>query len=273
MFKRFLRVSEPSSLTGVAYGVPISMEAPDRALLGRMRGALPAAWTEGQGDSGEPASAPELRFTLTRDTELGYQILLNDGPLLRDTLDEMLESLESVVRQYLAAEARDAVFVHAGAVAFGGRGIVIPGNSFTGKTTLVAALVSAGAEYYSDEYAVIRPDGRLIPYPKELSLRLVEGERKQTDHSVRELGGVSGTEPVEIALLVLTEYRSTASWDPTEISPAQGVVEMLAHTEPVQERPETTLAAVTEALAGATVLQGQRGDAGETAAALLAMLA
>ena len=35
-----------------------------------------------------------------------------------------------------------------------GRAIVIPGRTFSGKSTLVAELVRAGATYYSDEYAV-----------------------------------------------------------------------------------------------------------------------
>jgi hypothetical protein len=232
-----------------------------------MREALPPRWVEGESDEGD------LRFTLLTEDGEPQRIMLNDDLLLEDSLENMFEVLPGIVRQYIAAEARDAVFVHAGAVAYNGRGIVIPGKSFSGKTTLVAALARAGAEYYSDEYAVIQPDGRLIPYPKELSLRMVEGSRVQTDRSIDDLGGISGSAPVDIGLLVLTEYRASSVWDPQSLSPAQGMVELLAHTEPVQARPETTLATVTKALRDATVLQGRRGDADATAAALLAMLA
>jgi hypothetical protein len=273
MFKRIFGSSEPVTASGVAYGITITIEAPDRALLDRMRATLPETWTETQLESSGPTPEPAMKFTLLRDTEKGYYVELNDSPLLQDPLDEMLDFMPSVVRQYVAAEARDAVFVHAGAVAVNGRGIIFPGRTFAGKTTLVAALLRAGALYYSDEYAVIRPDGLLIPYPKGLSLRLTAGERSQTEHTLTEVGGVPGAEPVEIGLLVLTEYRAGASWDPAELSPAQGVVELLAHAEPVQARPEMTLPAVTQGLANARVLKGQRGDADETAAMLLAMLA
>jgi hypothetical protein len=273
MLRRILGTSGPSALSGIAYGLQISMEAPDKALLERMRAALPESWTERPETIIEPGTGPAMRFVMTRDTERGYQILLNDAPLLQDTLDEMLAVFPSVLRQYLAAESRDAVFVHAGAVAFNGRGLILPGRTFAGKTTLVAALIRAGALYYSDEYAVIQPDGLLTPYHKDLSIRLVEGERVQTEHSVAELGGTLGTEPVEIALLVVTEYRVGATWDPEELTPAQGVAELLAHAEPVQARPESTLSAVTRALAETKVLKGRRGDADQTAAALLAMLA
>jgi hypothetical protein len=36
---------------------------------------------------------------------------------------------------------------------------VLPGRSFAGKTTLVAALVQVGAEYWSDEYPVLDAEG------------------------------------------------------------------------------------------------------------------
>jgi hypothetical protein len=102
---------------------------------------------------------------------------------------------------------------------------------------------------------------------------LVPGERAQTDHTIAEIGGVLGIEPVKVGLLVLTEYRSTARWNPAELSPAQGLVEMLAHTEPVQERPQMSISSISRALAEAKILHGQRGDADEAAAALLAILA
>jgi hypothetical protein len=253
-------------VTGAAYGLGITLQAPEKALLERMTPALPPNWVEND------TAASELRFELVTEDRKSYRIMLNDGLLLDDSLESMFGSLPSLLRQYLAAEARDVVFVHAGAVAYKGRGIVIPGKSFSGKTTLVTALVKAGAEYYSDEYAVIRPDGALLPYPKDLSLRLTDGERSQTERSIGELGGVAGIEPVKIGLLVLTEYRASAVWEPAELSVAQGVVGMLGHTEPVQERPEMALAAITQGLSGARVLQGRRGDADTTAAALLAIL-
>jgi hypothetical protein len=66
--------------------------------------------------------------------------------------------------------ARDCVVVHAGAVARHGRAILLPGRSGAGKTTLVAALLRAGFQYLSDEAAVLRPDGRIWPYAKPLSI-------------------------------------------------------------------------------------------------------
>ena len=48
---------------------------------------------------------------------------------------------------------------------------MIPGSSFSGKTTLVRALVDAGAVYYSDEFAALDETGRVFRYAKWLSVR------------------------------------------------------------------------------------------------------
>jgi hypothetical protein len=66
----------------------------------------------------------------------------------------------------VAENARRWIFVHAGVVAWRGQAIVIPGATQSGKTSLVAALVRAGAEYFSDEYAVFDARGRVHPLPR-----------------------------------------------------------------------------------------------------------
>lgn len=64
------------------------------------------------------------------------------------------------------------LLVHAGAVAYGGQGILVPAASGSGKTTLIAALVAAGCEYLSDEVAVLDLiTGRLLPFPKCLGIK------------------------------------------------------------------------------------------------------
>ena len=74
-----------------------------------------------------------------------------------------------------AEPLRMLIFIHAGVVAQDGVAIALPGVSFAGKTTLVSALVRAGAVYYSDEFAVIDKRGVVNPYPKALSVRAGPG--------------------------------------------------------------------------------------------------
>lgn len=65
------------------------------------------------------------------------------------------------------------VLIHSGAVSTpAGQGVLIPGPSGTGKSSLVAGLVRGGFSYYSDEAAAIDPIGRLLhPYPKAITLK------------------------------------------------------------------------------------------------------
>jgi hypothetical protein len=179
--------------------------------------------------------------------------------------------LDARLRMHIALNAPDHVFVHAGVVGIDGRAIVMPGPSFAGKTTLVSALVRAGAGYWSDEYAALDADGLVHPYAKPLSVR--DGGHAARDQAVESLGGRAGDRPLPVGLVVLTRYRRGAFWAPRACSAGEGALKLLEHTVPARSRPDQALAAVRRAASGATILDGDRGDADETAAAIIAVLA
>lgn len=181
--------------------------------------------------------------------------------------------LESEIRQSVAAGAERRTFVHAGVVGWRGRAIVIPGRSRSGKTTLVAELVRAGAQYLSDEFAVLDGRGRVHPFAKPLSIRGPGGcDRHARPQRAEDLGGTCGTRSLPVGLVVLAEHRPGASWHPETLSSGRAVLEMLAHTVPARLRPEASLRSLERAVARATVLRGERGEASELAARLLAAL-
>jgi hypothetical protein len=61
--------------------------------------------------------------------------------------------------------------VHAGAVSWAGRCLIMPAPPDSGKTTLTAALVSNGYDYLTDEAALINPSTGLVhPFLRPLSL-------------------------------------------------------------------------------------------------------
>ena len=76
-----------------------------------------------------------------------------------------LGMLDAQIRAQVALMAPEHIFVHAGVVAYDGGAIVLPVFSFAGKTTLVRALVQAGADYLSDEFAVFDRAGASTPTP------------------------------------------------------------------------------------------------------------
>jgi hypothetical protein len=180
--------------------------------------------------------------------------------------------LESELRQALAARAPRRTFVHAGVVGWRGSAIVVPGRSRSGKTSLVAELVRAGASYLSDEFAVLDRRGRVHPFAKPLSVRGPGGcDVHVSRPSAEELGGVSGTEPLPVRLVVLATHRDGAAWRPHTLSSGEAVLELLAHTVPARLRPAEALADLERAVSRATVIKGERGEARELAPLLLEM--
>src|SRR4029077_14911688 len=85
--------------------------------------------------------------------------------------EPVIQALESALRATVAEHSPNRVFVHGGAVAWNGKAIIVPGPSFSGKSTLVTELVRRGATYYSDEYAVLDARGRVHPFAAAPSLR------------------------------------------------------------------------------------------------------
>lgn len=252
----------PHELSFEAYGVIGALNASRPELLDRARSVLPPGWTPANG-----AVPPGGRFSIAHHNG-AIEVRVGDTAQIRTVdLDVALAVLDAQVRAYVSLQAPERIFVHAGAVANDGGAILIPGLSFSGKTTLVAALVHAGATYYSDEYAVLDEHGLVHPYPKPLSIRA--GARRGTDHAVTTLGGEAGTDPLRVALIAVTSYRPGARWNPQRQSPGAGAMALLSNTVPARDRPAQALAAIRQAAASAAVLEGERGEAAETAAHLL----
>jgi hypothetical protein len=254
-----------------SFGIRLGVRVDQPALLPALRAALPP--------SSRPASAVSVDHlysvcaggtvegTGIRRFYVGYS---GYTPFVR-TLDEqeLIDAFESRVQGDVAESASGWTFVHAGAVAWKGRAVVIPGTSFSGKSTLIAALVNAGATYYSDEYAVLDAGGRVHAFPRPMALREPSGTRRVT---LRELGEADRP-PLPLGAVVATEYRADAVWAPAGLEPAEGVMAMFAHTVRARIAPGPVLSVLARAVEGATILSGPRGDAHGTAARILEQLA
>ncbi|MCA1589636.1 MAG: hypothetical protein LC734_04450 [Acidobacteria bacterium] len=182
-----------------------------------------------------------------------------------DSRSFFLGYLDSRLRVTVAENARSLIFLHAGAVARNGRGIMIPGHSYSGKTSLVSELVKKGAEYYSDEFALLDRGGLLHPFPRELSIRYLEGSDVSGKVPVGELGGQVGSEPVAVSMVLITEYEESAIWNPVKIGPGAAMLEIIPHTIPFHAATEFSLRAVGKAIENAVILKSARGEAKETA--------
>lgn len=183
-------------------------------------------------------------------------------------LETVLDAFESNLQITVAEWSPHRVFVHAGVVEWKGKAILIPGSSFSGKTTLVKHLVEAGAKYYSDEYAVLDGRGRVHPYPRPLGLRSPDSTKTEKIR-VEDLGGATGSRPLPVGLIVSTTFKAGAAWKPRRLSAGKGVLELLSHTVSARRRPHLALTTLPKVAAHATILKGVRGEAERTAEAIL----
>lgn len=196
-------------------------------------------------------------------------LLYRDGTKVVQAINvrTALAWLELDFHKRIGQHSPNRLFVHAGAVAWKGCSIVIPGRTRLGKTSLVRALVELGATYYSDDWAVFDERGWLVPYPKRLSIRRPGGGMRQ--RPVEELGGVAATEPLPLGMVVMTKFREGANWRPRENSRAQAMMALWERAVVARKRASFALPILEKAVANADVLKGPRGEAPEVARALL----
>jgi hypothetical protein len=256
----------PHQLAFEAFGTQIRICTNDPDLLPRVESMMPPGWRR------RPRSSAQPRLGLLYEGNDWYSLYRYDGACVHDApgKEYALSMLDTQIQSHVAVEAPEFIFLHAGVVAEGSRAIVLPGLSFSGKTTLVRSLVEAGAVYYSDEYAVLDETGRVHPYAKPLSVRRLK--QRTIDYRVDQLGGVAGVEPIPIGLVAAVRFRPGAKWDPRPLSTGAGALALLEHAVPAQDRPDQTIRYISRAIAGATAVQGERGEAEETAGMLLEAL-
>ena len=265
------RTSEPAALPGQpptaagacwqttfsSFGLVGELACDDPDLLYDAEAMLPPGWRPGAGP-------PSVRFGLWTDGTITVDGERADRALHREA---SLMKLGAIVRHRLATEAPGFTFVHAGVVEAGGCGIVIPGRSYAGKSTLVAELVRLGARYVSDEYAVLDPNGLVHPFAKPMSIRA--GRHDPMGRLVPAPEALVADDPVRAGLIVLTSYSPGTEWRPSVRSRAEGALALLQNTVSARLRPAAALSATSRLARRAVLLVGPRGEAPDAARALL----
>jgi hypothetical protein len=256
------------SLECIAFGVPFRLNADSDDLLVRMRRCVPFG-----AQVGVAPGRTARDFKMVSGREAGtYRLFVEDERVAEGaTLEFILEQLAGDLMVYVANHAIDRIFVHAGVVGWQGHALVLPGISFAGKTTLVAELVRAGANYFSDEYAVLDERGWVHPYPRDLQMREVDGA-EQRSVRVEQLDGSAGAVCLPISQVVFTEYVEGALWNPQQVSPGLAALEMMRHAIPVQRTPARVMSTLAKVMETATASRSERGEASETARLLLAAM-
>lgn len=170
-----------------------------------------------------PAKTPTIR---------PFHFLYQDGHQVSRTHHrwQLFRYLECQLDHILADQVTDRLLFHAGGVSKNGAGVIIPGESGSGKSSLTLALLEAGFEYFSDEVAVVdQGSGELHSFPKPVSIKnrtifpelsqqpdLWFGPEPDVQDAVwylhpEDLGATVAQKPAPVEYIVFRERRSGAS--------------------------------------------------------------
>ena len=201
--------------------------------------------------------------------EAGTHFLVQNGESLSHTDNEKnhFKFFDSILRVAIGEYAVDRVFLHAGVVGWKGKAIVMPADSFQGKSTLVSELVKLGAEYYSDEFAILDADGLVHPFARRIGRRTEDFQAYEL--TVEDLGGKYGKHPVPVGLVLLTSYEPDAQWNPEILTPGNGLLKIIPYTLSIRYRTEFSMQVLHNITSRAIIISGTRGSAERFAERLL----
>lgn len=213
---------------------------------------------------------PDLTFELTKTNGGTYRFLHNGKYLASGrSQKKMLKFFDTIIRVSIGESAKNLLFIHAGVVGWKGRAIIMPGDSFTGKSTLVAALVKNGADYYSDDFAILDRKGLVQPFARTISMRTSDGKYMPYELTVAELGGTVGQKRIPVGMVLLTSYGERKRWNPKFLTPGQGILEIIPFILSFKPQPEFSLKVLNNVTDHAIIASSPRGDAERFAKTLL----
>jgi hypothetical protein len=206
------------------------------------------------------------RFALSRD---GAQLIVGDDP--SRVVDHLVRT---VSRLALADPPRDYLLVHAAVAATpAGNGVLLTGESGSGKTTIVAALVQEGYAYLSDEAAVIDPESLLVrPWARPLAFKPTAQAIERFRAALGEAAGRSAHIPVHrlrkgavggpAAVRLIVDYRYEGG-SPTVVDSLSraGAVALLGSAAPaLREHGDSGLQLLARIVAGASAFRLRTGS-------------
>jgi hypothetical protein len=249
------RLGWTAGFSFTAYGVRVGVRVNDASILPSLRAFLPPGWKPARWRVVERLYS--LRIGGQKSARVrNFNLLFSDitRTVRSHDLHEVLDEFAKDLRLFIAGSARRRLFIQAGVVGWRGRAIIIPGQSLSGKSTLVAELVRAGAVYYSDEFAVLDERGLVHPFAKHPAII-------RSDEQAKEKSAAKRVKPLPIGMVIVSQYRSGARWRPRSLSPGQAALALLGNMVEIRQRPEKALPLLEVILKNTPVLKSVRGEA------------
>ena len=221
--------------------------------------------------------APQVRARSQRR----FHFLFDDDSLVaRDPDFDALIAIFVARAQFAIADddAGTYVFLHAGAVEIDNAAVLLPGEGGSGKSTLVAALLRAGARFLADDMVAIDEASKIHPCPGSINLRTTAGHERL---SPTDLGAGIAPRAVPVGAVVATQWRAERLQAPpvfVTMSPANCLLALASNASSARRVPEKALDRMAVAVRGTTRskgilgLSGPRGDASVTAVAIIELV-
>lgn len=238
-----------------AYGCNIQVETPSREAhltleryilpsLPRMDGAadLPHVVVRATEADGQFQVSVDEKHVASASSAIGIV-----SPLIKVLDDSIIERLTTLRA------------LHAGAVVWNQRALLLPGATHAGKSSLVAELLRRGATYYSDEFALIDVQGFVHPYPRPLLLR--NGRPQQSPVLAQEFNVPVGDAPAQVGWIFALEYAPGSDWNVSPLPHGEAVLTLLKNTPHYLAELPDMIDVFQRAVAGAACFSGNRDEA------------
>jgi hypothetical protein len=252
-------------IEGLGVRVELTSENTDLAEAAWQR--LPVDWKKSPAPS-EISSEIDIAVDFSRSRLGGGWRLTLDGRRIAAAVDseDLLAAFEHHLPIAVASRTDRGVALHAALVSWQGKGVLLPGVSFSGKSTLVAALVDAGARFEADDLVLVEGSGAARGIPRALVLR---ENRGRTRRSPASLGWQPRLHPlpVERVLFLRFDPAGRLAWEP--LTPATAALFLFAHAIDTKRDPARLLTALSALVSGSRTVQGLRGEAPSAARRIL----
>jgi hypothetical protein len=249
------------------YGRALGIRTNDPAVLPSLRALMLSDWKLAEEHETDSLFSLWVGHSSRRGDHPYHLLYTNSQRLVRThDLEETIRVLDQHLHVTIGQLAPDYLFIHAGVVGWKGKALLLPGHSRAGKSTLVAALVQAGATYYSDDFCVLGPDGLIHPYPKDLTLR------EQQPIAAADLGWNVGLPALRPGLVAFLQWDPTRNSRLQKVEPSSVVMRLLQHTVSFRQDASRALPLLSALATTTPARMGTRGEADGLAVRLLNLM-
>ncbi|MGE0488666.1 MAG: hypothetical protein AB7S38_05595 [Vulcanimicrobiota bacterium] len=221
------------------YGMTLGVRTNNPDRLDQLRSMLPKGC--------KPSDAREVDVLLSliegksarRKGVKNYHIVYDAWSRIARTMDfdEALATFESGLRLRLATHCPERLFLSCPVVSWKGKAVFILGETGSGVSTLIDALVEAGGEVFSKEFALIDSEGMVCSFDRP--------ERS----------------PIEPGMILLPRYEEGRHFRPGKLTAGKAALELFVKVPSAQLNPARALGRLALLAGAAPAFRGRRGEA------------